>query len=87
MRYQRAAAYVDGEPDTLADRLGWKRVQSGANIDLLTAYDEGVFFGRREIGGIQTATPVQVYLDLQNYHSRGQEAAQAVRKVIERSWQ
>ena len=86
VRYQRAVIYVDGNPDTIADRLGWKRVESGANINLLTPYDEGVFFDCSEIGGIQTATPVQVYLDLQSYHSRAEEAAQAVRKVIEKSW-
>jgi hypothetical protein len=31
-------------------------------------------------------TPIQIYLDLQNYRNRGQEAAQAIRKVIEQSW-
>ncbi|MDP3186822.1 MAG: type IV toxin-antitoxin system AbiEi family antitoxin, partial [Anaerolineales bacterium] len=86
VRYQRAVAYVDGDPDSLTDSLGWKRVTSGANVSLLVPYDEGVFFDSREMGGMQLVTPVQIYLDLQNYRSRGQEAAQAIRKVIDQSW-
>jgi hypothetical protein len=86
VRYQRAVAYADGDPDSLADSLGWKPVTSGANVSLLTPYDEGVFFDSRERDGTQLVTPVQIYLDLQNYRSRGQEAAQAIRKVIEQTW-
>lgn len=87
VRYQRVTAYVDGNPDALANRLGWKRVESGANIQLLVPYDEGVFFESQNAGGIQTVSPVQIYLDLQNQHGRAEEAAQAVRKAIEKSWQ
>ncbi|MDO9129159.1 MAG: type IV toxin-antitoxin system AbiEi family antitoxin, partial [Anaerolineales bacterium] len=86
VRYQRAVAYVDSDPDSLTDSLGWKRVTSGANVSLLVPYDEGVFFDSREMDGMQLVTPVQIYLDLQNYRSRGQEAAQAIRKVIDQSW-
>ena len=85
VRYQRAVAYVDGDLDLLTNSLGWKPVTSGANISLLVPYDEGVFFDSREMDGTQLATPVQIYLDLQNYRGRGQEAAQAIRKVIEQS--
>jgi len=86
VRYQRMYAYVEGNPDSLADALGWKRVTSGANVGLLLPYDEGVFIGSQEIDGIQIAAPVQIYLDLQSQHGRGQEAAQNIRKVIEKSW-
>ncbi len=86
VRYQRAVSYVNGDPDSLTDSLGWKRVTSGANVSLLVPYDEGVFFDSREMDGMQLVTPVQIYLDLQNYRSRGQEAAQAIRKIIDQSW-
>jgi hypothetical protein len=86
VRYQRAVAYVDGDLDSLTNSLGWKPVTSGANVSLLVPYDEGVFYDSRAIDGTQMATPVQIYLDLQNYRNRGQEAAQAIRKVIEQSW-
>ena len=86
VRYQRAIAYVDGDLDILTASLGWKPVPSGANINLLVPYDQGVFFDSREFGGVQVVTPVQIYLDLQNYRGRGQEAAQAIRKVLVQSW-
>jgi hypothetical protein len=86
VRYQRAMAYVDANPDVLANELGWKPVESGANVSLIVPYDEGVFFDGREIEGVQVATPVQIYLDLQASHGRGQEAGQSVRKVIEQAW-
>jgi hypothetical protein len=34
---------------------------------------------------MQLATPVQIYLNLQDYRNRGQEAAQAIRTVIDES--
>ncbi len=86
VRYQRAVAYVDGDLDSLTNSLGWKPVTSGANVSLLVPYDEGVFFDNREMDGMQLVTPIQIYLDLQNYRNRGQEAAQAIRKGIEQSW-
>lgn len=87
VRYQRMTSYIVGDPDVLADILGWKRVSSGANVNLLIPYDEGVFIGVHEIDEVQIVTPIQIYLDLQETHGRGQEAAQNIRKVIEQSWQ
>lgn len=86
VRYQRLSAYVNGDIERLAAVLGWKTVNSGANVGLLIPYDEGVFYGAKEVGGSQIANLVQVYLDLQNLHGRGQEAAEAVRKEMEKSW-
>jgi hypothetical protein len=86
VRYQRVAAYVEGDLNALTDSLGWKPVTSGANVSLLVPYDEGVFYDSREMDGTQLVTPIQIYLDLQSYRNRGQEAAQAIRKVIEQSW-
>lgn len=85
VRYQRMSAYVSGEIEPLAAVLGWKTVNSGANVGLLIPYDEGVFYGAKEVGGSQIANLVQVYLDLQNSRGRGQEAADAVRKEMEKS--
>lgn len=86
VRYPRAVAYVDGDLETLTSSLGWKPVTSGANVSLLVPYDEGVFVDNREMDGTQLVSPIQIYLDLQNYRGRGQESAQAIRKVIEQSW-
>ena len=86
VRYQRAISYVEGDLKALTDSLGWKPVTTGANVSLLMPYDEGVFFESRDIEGAQSAAPVQIYLDLQNFRGRGQEAAQAIRKVVEQLW-
>jgi len=86
VRYQRMSAYVNGEIELLAATLNWKPVNSGANIGLLIPYDDGVFYGATNVGGSQIAGLVQTYLDLQNSRGRGQEAAEAVRKEIEKSW-
>jgi hypothetical protein len=86
VRYQRISAYMDGDPDPVANILGWKRVTSGANVGILIPYDEGVFFNSQEMSGVQIATPVQIYIDLQSHRNRGQEAANNIRKVIEQSW-
>ncbi|MBN1831731.1 MAG: hypothetical protein JW896_06420 [Deltaproteobacteria bacterium] len=87
VRYQRAMVYVANELDIITSRLSLKEVTSGANVTLLAPYDEGVFYGRRDVDGIQVASPVQIYLDLMNMKGRGEEAASAVlNKVIKQGW-
>lgn len=86
VRYQRMSAYVSEEVGTLLDKLGWKQVNGGANVSLLLPYDDGVFHNTQPVDGIKIASPVQVYLDLQNSRGRGQEAADAVRKEILKTW-
>ncbi len=87
VRYQRASAYVEGDPSVLAKALGAKEVPSGANLTLLSAYDEGVFYGGNEVGGVQMVSPVQAYLDLIGYRGRGEEAATfLLERVIEPQW-
>jgi hypothetical protein len=87
VRYQRAFAYVGGALDKIAAGPGLKAVSSGANVTLLTPYDEGVFYGTREIDGVPVASPIQIYLDLMSIKGRGEEAAQALlEEVIRPRW-
>ncbi len=87
VRYQRVMAYISGDPTPVVTALGLKEVPSGANVTLLSPYDEGVFYGTAEVGGLQMVAPVQVYLDLIGYRGRGEEAAAFVlEQVIERTW-
>ena len=87
VRYQRAMAYVSRDVENIVKILSLKEVPSGANITLITLYDEGVMYGTRQIDGICIASPVQVYLDLLGLKGRGEEAAQAILdEVIKRSW-
>ena len=86
VRYQKASAYVNGDISALIEVLQWKAVTSGANISLLIPYDEGVFHGVRDMDGVTITAPVQTFLDLQSFRGRGQEAAMAVRKEMEKTW-
>jgi hypothetical protein len=87
VRYQRVTAYVLSELPALADRLGLKRVSSGANVTLAEPYDEGVFYGTREVEGAPIVSPIQLYLDLIQTKGRGEEAASAIlEEVIKPVW-
>ncbi|MFO7944124.1 MAG: type IV toxin-antitoxin system AbiEi family antitoxin [Anaerolineales bacterium] len=87
VRYHRAMAYVEGEIDSVVSSLKLKRVDSGANVVLLTPYDEGVFYASQERDGDLVVSPIQTYLDLMSIPGRGEEAAQALfNQVIGKLW-
>jgi hypothetical protein len=86
VRYNRAVAYVQGDLSVIADESSIKPVDSGPNVILLIPYDEGVFYAAESIGGIMTAAPVQVYLDVISSRARGQEAAEAIRRELKAKW-
>lgn len=87
VRYQRATIYVSAGIETLAEGCGLKRVSSGSNVTLIDPYDDGVFFGAREVDGAPVASPVQIYLDLMQTKGRGEEAAAAILgEVIKPLW-
>ena len=86
-RYSKMMAYIDESDEDVTNFLNLKKVTSGANVTLLTPYDEGVYYGSCEFNGIQVASPIQVYLDLAGDRGRGQEAArELMEKVIRPSW-
>lgn len=80
--------YVKTEEDAKkwADLLGLMPVESNGNIKFAVAEDKGVFYGSREVEGVNVVSDVQLYVDLLNYPARGEEASQAVLKVIEKRW-
>lgn len=88
VRYERASAFVEsGRIDEVANLLSLKRVESGPTIELIEPYDEGVFYGRSEEGGMCVAHPVQLYLDLWSRPGRGKEAVDfLLRKMLRPSW-
>jgi len=88
VRGQRAMIYVGREIDSIADKVGLKPVESGANVILIQPYDNGVFWNAKTIGDLEISEPVQVYLDLKRYPGRGEEAADFLfREVINPRWQ
>jgi hypothetical protein len=87
VRYQRAMAYVVGNLDGLAERLELKSVTSGANVNLMAPYDDGVLYGVETKGDVRVTSPVQTYLDLRQIKGRGEEAADFLKQqVIQPSW-
>jgi len=88
VRYQRVFAYVQETEKDIAGLLNLKEVPSGANVSLLIPYDEGIFYGSRDIDDIRIASPIQIYLDLKTYRGRGEEAAEMLlEQVIRKKWQ
>lgn len=87
VRYQRAMAYVAGNLDRMAERLELKPVTSGANVNLIIPYDEGVLYGAETKDGAKVTSPVQTYLDLRQIKGRGEEAADFMKQqIIQTTW-
>jgi hypothetical protein len=86
-RHTRMVAYVDAEIDRAAAILQLKSVDSGPNVTLILPYDEGVFYGMKEIQGTLTVSPIQAYLDLIETKGVGEDAAEVLlRQVIRKAW-
>ena len=82
VRHSMTAFYCAGNIEALQQELDLKPVDSGANIFLLTPYDEGVFYGLQEVEGYQVVSAVQLYLDLYGYGGRGREQAEFLREKL-----
>jgi hypothetical protein len=86
-RFKRVFAYVESGIEELCDSLGLKTVTTGPNVTLLEPYDEGVFYGSAYYNQMPVVSPIQIYLDLNSYKGRGEEAAQFLyEQVIEPLW-
>ena len=82
VRHSMTAFYFAGDKEDLQKELDLKPVDSGANVFLLTPYDEGVFYGLQEVEGYQIVNAVQLYLDLYSYGGRGREQAEFIREKL-----
>jgi len=78
VRYSRSFIYIEDKIPNISRQVGLKEVTSGPNVTLLKPYDKGVFYGVREVNGLNIVSDVQLYLDLKNYQGRGNEAAQYI---------
>lgn len=85
---QKSSIFISQDVLEVAREAGLKRVNSGANINLIKPYDTGVFWNRSKVQDLQIATPVQVYLDLKQMRGRGEEAAEfLLSEVIQKRWE
>ncbi len=81
-RYNMATSYFSGDVEELKMALELKEVPTGANLQILVPYDEGVYYMAQEADSVRVANPIQIYLDLYNYAGRGREQAEFLRERI-----
>jgi len=81
-RYSVATSYFSGDVEQLKGELELKEVPSGANLQIVVPYDEGVYYKAQEVDSVRVANPIQIYLDLYNYAGRGREQAEFLREKI-----
>lgn len=80
--------YVNSGEDAKkwAELLKLMPIEENGNVKFAIAEGSKVFYGSREVDGVRVVSDVQLYVDLLNYPARGEEAAQAVLKIIEKKW-
>lgn len=78
-RFRLNSLYVQGDPQAIAETIGLRLNEQGANVQLIAPDDAGVFAGAREADGLLCVSPVQAYLDLGHLPERAQEAAEDLR--------
>ncbi len=71
MTFPRFFSYIEGDIIDLAKSLQFKKVESGANVTLLSPYDDGVFYGLHDVKGVKVVSNIQLYLDLKSYKGKG----------------
>jgi hypothetical protein len=81
-RYNVATSYFTGDVEKIKRELELKEVPSGANLQIIIPYDEGVYYKAQEVDSIKVANPIQIYLDLCNHKGRGREQAEFLRERV-----
>jgi len=85
VRYKKAMAYAADLADEAFSALSLKEVKSGGNLLLFTPYDDGVFYGSSKVDEIWVASDIQLYIDLQGFRGRGEEAAAVIfERIVEK---
>ena len=81
-RYNVATSYFSSDIEKMRRGLHLKEVPSGANLQIIVPYDEGVYYKGQELDSMMVASPIQIYLDLYNYKGRGREQAEFLRERV-----
>ena len=81
LRMTAAHMYLEGDPAPLAAQLGGRPVaEADGTLHLLAPYDDGVFYGLLEKGGLRVTSLPQLYVDLAHGEPRGADQAQHLRR-------
>jgi len=87
VRYNRVFVYAPKFPPNAQEELQLKPVRTGANVTILTPYDEGLLYGLQSINDEEVVCDVQLYLDLKSFGGRGDEAAEMIlEKRLKPKW-
>ena len=87
VRYKKAMAYAADFDEEAFSEISLKSVNSGGNLLLFTPYDEGLFYKSVEVDEIQIASEIQLYLDVQGFRGRGEEAADVLfERIADKAW-
>jgi len=71
---------------SIVESLELEPTTRDGNVRLVQPFDEGVFYKTQNMGGVKIVSNVQLYVDLVNYPSRGEEAAQNILEKIKGVW-
>lgn len=78
-QFRLVSLYVQEDPLAVAEDLGVRLEQRGANLQIVEPNDPGVLAGSEEVDGARCVSVVQSYLDLLGLPERADEAAAHLR--------
>lgn len=76
----------ENQAEHIVDNLQLRPTPRDGNVRLVLPYDDGVFYKTQTLGDVKIVSDVQLYVDLVNYPSRGEEAAQKILDTIREKW-
>jgi len=80
MRFNDVHFYYLGELKTIVRQLELEEIEFGGTVHLIEPYDKGIFYRKQTIEGKNVVCNTQLYLDLNQYPTRGKEQAEFLRK-------
>lgn len=81
--FRVVTVYLDAPvTEELSATLGARKIESGANVWLVTPRDAGVFLGAQDVRDVRCVHPVQTYVDLAGHPERAVEAADHLRQTV-----
>ncbi len=80
VRFSDIHIYVERDIERWVDVLELKPVESGGTVNLITPFDDGVFYRKQKTENVFAVCNTQLYLDLIKYPARGKEQADFLRQ-------
>ena len=81
-------AYIHSksDADSIARALNLNPIPKDGNVRLVIPYDDGVFYKTEIARNVMVVSDVQLYIDLYNFPTRGQEASERIFEKIKDKW-